>query len=90
MTRREKSQPITPARFDAAMAPASKQPRIIWTLAAIGARIGASTDFVRSTLAGAPGSPVKRMGGRYYAIEDELIAFMRGDVARDAEKGNAS
>jgi hypothetical protein len=53
-------------------------PRIIWTLPAIGARIGVGADFVRDTLAKQPGSPVREIGGRYYAFEDDLIAFLRG------------
>lgn len=51
--------------------------RIIWTLPAIGRRIGVGTDFVRDTLAKQEGSPVKEIGGRYYAFEDDLIAFLR-------------
>jgi len=53
------------------------EPRIIWSLKAIGARIGVGADFVRDTLAKEPASPVKELGGRYYAFEDELIAFLR-------------
>lgn len=70
---------ITPRRFDrmtrerAGTSPA----RIIWTLPAIGAAIGVGPDFVRDTLAKQPGSPVKEIGGRYYAFEDDLIAFLR-------------
>lgn len=51
--------------------------RIIWTLQGIGARIGVGPDFVRDTLAKQPGSPVKEIGGRYYAFEEDLIAFLR-------------
>jgi hypothetical protein len=51
--------------------------RIIWTLPAIGQRIGVGPDFVRDTLATQPGSPVKQIGGRYFAFEDDLIAFLR-------------
>lgn len=54
-----------------------KQDRIIWTLGGIAKRIGVGPDFVRDTLAKQPGSPVKEMGGRYYAFEDDLIAFLR-------------
>lgn len=55
----------------------SRQDRIIWTLAAIGDRIGVGTDFVRDTLAKQPGTPVKEIGGRYYVFEDELLSFLR-------------
>lgn len=52
-------------------------PRIIWTLPAIGKRIGVGADFVRDTLARQEGTPVKQIGGRWYVIEDELISYMR-------------
>jgi hypothetical protein len=51
--------------------------KIIWTAAAIGARVGASADFVRDTLANMPNSPVKRLDRRFYALEDDLIDFFR-------------
>lgn len=51
--------------------------RIIWTLPAIGKRIGVGADFVRDTLAKQDGSPVKEIGGRFYAFEEDLIAFLR-------------
>jgi hypothetical protein len=54
-----------------------KRDRIIWTLQGIGARIGVGPDFVRDTLAKQPGSPVKEIGGRYYAFEEDLIRFLR-------------
>ncbi len=64
--------PLTPERFD----------RIIWTLPAIGRRIGTGPDFVRDNLAKQPESPVKEINGRYYAFEADLIAFLkRGGVA---------
>lgn len=51
--------------------------KIIWTAAAIGAKIGRGADFVRNTLAELPGSPVRRMGKQFYAFEAELIDFLR-------------
>lgn len=51
--------------------------KIIWTLPAIGHRIGVGPDFVRDTLAKQPGTPIKEIGGRYYAFEEDLIAFLR-------------
>lgn len=56
-------------------------PRIIWTLPSIGKRIGVGADFVRDTLARQEGTPVKQIGGRWYAIEEELIGYLR---TRDA------
>lgn len=54
-----------------------KRDRIIWTLQGIGARIGVGPDFVRDTLARQPGSPVKEIGGRYYAFEEDLMNYLR-------------
>lgn len=68
---------LTPNHFDHFAAPRNRKDRIIWTLSAIGARIGVGPDFVRDTLAKMPGSPVKEIGGRYYAFEDDLISFLR-------------
>lgn len=71
---------LTPKRFDhnIALAGADRAPRerIIWTLSAIGARIGVGPDFIRS-MVDLPGSPVHRMNGRFYAIESELLNFMK-------------
>ncbi|SKA26425.1 hypothetical protein [Consotaella salsifontis] len=73
------TQDITPRSFDRlAVRDGKSAPRIIWTLAAIGREIGVGPDFVRDTLAKQPGSPVKELGGRYYAFEDALISYMRG------------
>lgn len=54
---------------------ANAVPRIIWTAAGIGREIGCSPCFVRDTLANMPGSPVNRLGRRYWAFGDELVAF---------------
>lgn len=56
--------------------PAPRQ-KIIWTAEAIGQRIGCSADFVRETLIREEGTPVKKIGTRYCAHEDDLIAFFR-------------
>lgn len=77
---------LTPERLDAILSrvtPVTSRdtPRIIWTAQAIGQRIGTSADFVRDRLAKEPGSPVKQIGGRYCAIEQDLIAFFRFDAA---------
>lgn len=69
---------LNPNAFDRMAAEAQRKPdRIIWTLGGIAKRIGVGTDFVRDTLAKQPGTPVKEMGGRYYAFEDDLIAYLR-------------
>lgn len=57
--------------------PAGNDSRIIWTLPAIGQRIGVSADFVRDTLLQIENTPVRQLGGRYYCFEDELMMFMR-------------
>jgi len=58
----------------------SRDEKIIWTLPAIGKRIGVGADFVRDTIAKQEGSPVKEIRGRYYAFEDDLILFLRNNV----------
>ncbi|NTH50922.1 DNA-binding protein [Agrobacterium rhizogenes] len=66
------------SRTDGNRRPGANNPsRIIWTLPAIGQRIGVGADFVRDTLAKQPRSPIKELGGRFYAFEDDLIAFLR-------------
>lgn len=81
---------LTPARADAILEgnprPSGNSPRIIWTLPAIGRRIGVGADFVRDTLARQPGSPVKEIGGRYYAFEDDLIRYLRDPDPSSARK----
>ncbi len=57
--------------------PPMRRDKIIWTAAAIGHCVGTSPDFVRHTLTKLPGSPVKQIGGRYCAIEKDLINFFR-------------
>lgn len=71
------SAAISPDQFDRLVKPSPRRDRIIWTLPAIGRRIGVGADFVRDTIAKQPGSPVKEIGGRYYAFEEDLIAFLR-------------
>lgn len=73
--------PLTTQEVDkmlkAVARPSHNPSRIIWTLPAIGRRIGVGADFVRDTLAKQPDSPVKEIGGRYYVFEDDLISFLR-------------
>lgn len=76
------SKQLTATAFDAmtrGMSPkmGASQPRIIWTAESIGQRIGVSADFVRKTLVDVDGSPIKKIGTRYCAVEDDLIAFFR-------------
>lgn len=61
------------------------RPRILWGADTIARRIGTSADFVRDTLAKEPGSPVRKIGGRYSAIEGELIAFFGPQTADPRE-----
>lgn len=74
---------LTPAALDALLTGkrdvrhTHNPSRIIWTLPAIGQRIGVGADFVRDTIAKLPGSPIKEIGGRYYVFEEDLILFLR-------------
>lgn len=52
--------------------------RILWTAEAIGKRLDCSADFVRDKLASAPGSPIRKVGGRYCVHEADLIGWLRG------------
>ncbi|MCV9997669.1 hypothetical protein OE766_05370 [Pararhizobium sp. YC-54] len=73
------NRPISPQQLDKILEskPRSSGSRIIWTLPAIGQRIGVGPDFVRDTLAKQEGTPIKQIGGRYFAFEDDLILFLR-------------
>ena len=73
---------LTPDRLDAILdrnvtSRYATRDKIIWTLQAIGQRIGVGADFVRDTIAQAEGSPIREIGGKYYCFEDDLIAFLR-------------
>jgi len=70
---------IDPPTFDRIVD--AKRPAIIWTLPAIARRIGVGVDFVRGTLVKVPGSPVRKLGNRWYAVEDELLEFMKTGAA---------
>lgn len=71
---------LTPQRFDQIVPERYRPEKPIWTLEAIGQRIGVGADFVR-TLAKLPGSPVREIGGRYYAFEADLMAFLKSGNA---------
>ncbi len=62
--------------IDAVLA-APKRDRILWTAETIAKRIGSSADFVRDRLAQEPGTPVKKIGGRWCALESELLEFFK-------------
>lgn len=49
--------------------------KVLWGAETIARKIGTSGDFVRDRLVDEPGSPVRKIGGRYCAIEADLIAF---------------
>ncbi|TPJ28027.1 hypothetical protein [Mesorhizobium sp. B2-7-2] len=51
--------------------------RILWTAGGIARRLGCSPDFVRSVIANEPGNPIKTLGSRMYAVERDLIDWMR-------------
>ncbi|CAN7241257.1 hypothetical protein [Mesorhizobium sp. LjNodule214] len=59
----------------------TERPKVIWTAAAIGQRIGVNGDFVRSVLATEPGTPIRRWGKRLYVIEADLIEWLRNPDA---------
>lgn len=76
------TKPLTPQSFDSLTHGNAREDRILWTAKAIGRRLGCGPDYVRHTLAGLPGTPIRKQGRRFFAFEDELIAFMRdGDAA---------
>lgn len=57
-------------------------PRMVWGAKDIGRVIFRSENYVRKTLVKLDGSPVGKIGGRYFAVEDKLIAFMDEYVQR--------
>lgn len=59
--------------------------KIIWGAEPIAKRIGTSGDFVRDTLVKQEGSPVRKIGGRYCAIEAELIAYFGPKLVQPKE-----
>jgi hypothetical protein len=69
------SRPITPESFDVALS--RDKFKIIWTLEGIGNKLGCSEDFVKRTLLKHPNSPIHKLGGRYYAVEQDLLEFFR-------------
>lgn len=73
---RQEMKTLTAKKFDDLVNLDGPSP-IIWTAKAIGQKIGCGPDFVRDTLAKLPGSPVRSMGGRLYAVEDDLLRFFR-------------
>jgi hypothetical protein len=70
---------ITAESFDALVRPSlvKSDERIIWGAGAIAKKLRVSADFVRDRLARIEGSPIKKIGGRYCAIEADLIAWFR-------------
>lgn len=65
---------LTPEAFDA-LVDDEQNWKVIWTLEAIGRRIGCGKDFVRDVLFEMPGSPIRKMGRRYYVIDRDLHEF---------------
>lgn len=75
-----KVPPIMPTVADLSSA------KVIWTAGGIARRLGCSADFVTSVLMKAPGCPIQRVGGRIYAVEPDLIAWMRDPSPKEPSK----
>jgi hypothetical protein len=74
---------VTADKFDAIMSPRpASGDRLLWTARTIAKRLGTSADFVADVLAKEPNSPVKIVGGRYVAVEAELIDWFRPDQSK--------
>lgn len=83
------AKPLTPETFDAltrAHARDAREERIIWTLPAIGKRIGRGRDFAEA-LAMMPDTPIRKQGRQYFVIETELIAYMKASGLRRPARG---
>jgi hypothetical protein len=76
--------PLTPAAFDAIASNVTSRdvalPRVIWTLPAIGLRIGRGRDFA-AAMAKMPGSPIRRVGRQFCVEEHKLMEFIAGNTA---------
>jgi hypothetical protein len=68
---------LTPEAFDSLTRMPAREERIIWTLPAIGRRLGRGRDFV-AALAAKEGSPIRRHGRQYFVLEEELMDYMKG------------
>lgn len=64
--------PLDPWRADEVLAPERK----LWGAEAIAAFLGVSADTVYD-LAKAPGVPIYKPGGRYFAFKSELLVWLR-------------
>lgn len=70
------TRPLTPARADRVLLTATPPARILWTLPTIAGRLGVGIDFARA-LAQAPESPIRKVQGRWMAIEQDLFDYLR-------------
>lgn len=70
--------PISAQRFDALVDGA--KPEHLWGAASIAAAAGVSEDTIRRSWSRLPDVPIRRCGGRYFALRSELIAWMKGAV----------
>lgn len=61
------------------------EPKPLWGAKAIAARLNCSTDFVYS-LADDPKSPIRRVAGRIFVLESELIEWLTGTHTTPAEE----
>ncbi len=74
----KKSIPLTtPEVFDAVVRGPVKPPHL-WGAQAIAAAAGVSAETVRRTWAPDPACPIRKCGGRLYAVRDELLAWIAG------------
>ncbi|MDH6265360.1 hypothetical protein M2360_000741 [Rhizobium sp. SG_E_25_P2] len=68
---------LNPARLESAIDRPSERIKVIWGAENIAAKIGCSADFVRDRLSKEAGSPVRKVCGRWCAVEVDLIRFVR-------------
>lgn len=70
------TRPLSPKEFDKIVKTPQKA-RILWTAQAIASKIGCTAEFVTGPLAREPGSPIRKIGGRWCADEDHLLEFFK-------------
>lgn len=68
--------PIDPQRFDEIVASAKSEH--LWGAPAIATAAGVSEDTIRRSWSKRPGAPIRRVGGRFFALRSELVAWLQG------------
>jgi hypothetical protein len=71
-------KPLTTKAFDRMTHQEQSSAEILWGAKAIAVALNTNEDFVREVLAKEDGTPIRKVGGRYCAIEGDLISFIRG------------